>query len=146
MDAADAAHRAGAGVDVPPFEATDMLECSLCEAPCFEYERFFMESSHGFKWGRRCPRPRCEYALCYMCVLRLPAPDFACPACRYSLAAVVGIPTELREWRSTRDRMDMELNANYDAIYSQLRDIQRYFLQPMHDDGNDSDSTDETVT
>jgi len=134
MDAADAAHSTGAGVDVPPFDATDMIECSLCESLCFEYEHFFMESSHGFKWGRRCPRDHCSYAMCYACVLRLPAPDFACPTCRLSWARVVAIPLEIQEWRTMRDRSELETQGNYEAMHTQLRMVQEYFLRSSEDD------------
>ena len=149
-DSAEAAEETGAGVDIPPFDATNMLECSLCDNVCFEYDRFFMESRDGFRWGRVCPRKNCTYTLCYACMLRLPAPEFACPACRMPLADAAGVPHELMEWRAAADARAREMTESYDLVYhemTQIRDIYRHVAglwQPA--DESENSNADETTS
>lgn len=122
--------------DVPDAETeSTLMECSLCDTPVFSYPRFFVESQHsGYVWGRVCPREGCTYVLCYLCVLRLPAPAFACPACRYEMADALGIPEALREWREEKDKEQAEFQLNYDLLYEEHR---RFIRRSQRGGGNE---------
>lgn len=115
-----------------------LMECSLCDTPVFSYPRFFVESQHsGYVWGRVCPREGCTYVLCYLCVLRLPAPAFACPACRFEMADTIGIPEALREWREEKDKEQAEFQLNYDLLYEEHR---RFIRRSQRGGDNEGDN------
>ena len=110
----------GEGISGEGISGEALIECSLCDTPCFEYPRFFMESQRsGYVWGRYCPRGGCHYCLCYPCVLRLPAPAFACPACRFEWADEVALPDILREWRESKDAEQDDFQQQYDLLFSE---------------------------
>lgn len=124
-----------------------LMECSLCDTPVFSYPRFFVESQHsGYVWGRECPREGCTYVLCYLCVLRLPAPAFACPACRFEMGDIIGIPEAIREWREEKDKEQAEFQLNYDLLYAEHRRFIRRTQQRGGDNENNDGSRDSAIT
>ena len=123
----------GSATDVPPCDATETIQCDLCGELAWEYAHFFVESQYaGFRWGRRCPRERCPYRMCYVCVLRLPTASgeengegFLCPACRFPWAKEAGIPQDIIEWRTAADREQEEFQEMYDVLYAEHVDLLR---------------------
>jgi hypothetical protein len=112
------------------------VACDLCGEEFYELAKFLIEDETGFRWGRRCPRRGCTYAMCYTCILRLPmqspdgdgagARDATCPACRMRLGQICRFPPDLLEWRRARDAQTQELQDSYDAIYAEAREALRF--------------------